>query len=121
MSLTRIYEEDSWILTENGKRLLTVKETEENGKMIVALSGTLRSDMEHAFRDELVALITVGIDVIVDCEELEYIANACQDALLFVQQTADRINRGSLTLRHVPPKIFQEFRQINLHELLMIE
>ena len=121
MSLTRVYEEDSWSMIEDGKTLLTVKETEENGQILVKVSGTLKSEMEHAFKDELVALITVGMDVIVDCEQLQYIANACQEALLAVQQTADSINRGSLTLCHVPPAILEDFRRTNLHELLMIE
>ena len=64
---------------------------------------------------------TMGKDVIVDCEGLQYIANACQDALLSAQQTADSIHRGTLTLVKVPAGIYAEFQKSNLHELLMIE
>ena len=93
----------------------------ENDEILVALDGALRSDMEHIFRDELVALMTVGKDVVLDCEKLTYIAGACQDALLYVQHMADSIRRGTLTLRHVPEDIYAEFERTNLHELLMIE
>lgn len=121
MSLTRSYTDDSWSMNENGQTLLTVREIEEDGKILVVLSGCLRSDMEQMFKDELIALMTVGEDVILDCKDLEYIASACQDALLSTQQTADSINRGTLTLKNVSKTIFEEFQKTNLHELLMIE
>ena len=121
MSLTRSYGQDSWSLCEDGRTILTVGETVADGKVLVTLAGTLRSDMENVFKDELVALMTVGMDVVVDCGQLQYIAGSCQDALLSVQQTADSINRGTLTLCHVPAAILEEFERTNLHELLMIE
>lgn len=121
MSLTRNYEQDCWSLSEDGRKLLTVKEAVVDGTVVMTLAGTLRSDMEHVFRDELLALMTVGMNVVLDCGQLQYIAGTCQDALLSVQQTADNINRGTLTLRHVPPAILAELEKTNLHELLMIE
>ena len=121
MCLTREYEQVGWSLHENGRTLLTVRETEEDGRILASLAGSLRSDMECVFKDELIALMTVGKDAVLDCEGLQYIAGACQDALLSVQQTADSINRGTLTLRHVPSAIMKEFENSNLHELLMIE
>ena len=121
MSLTRNYEQDSWSLSEDGRKILTVKEAVVDGKVLVTLAGALRSDMENVFKDELVALMTVGMDVVLDCGQLEYIAGACQDALLSVQQTADNISRGTLTLCHVPAAILAELEKTNLHELLMIE
>ena len=121
MSLTRNYEQDSWSLCEGGRKILTVKEAVVDGKVLVTLTGALRSDMENVFKDELVALMTVGMDVVLDCGQLEYIAGACQDALLSVQQTADNISRGTLTLCHVPAAILTELEKTNLHELLMIE
>lgn len=121
MSLIRSYEGDSWSLQEDGRALLTVSEKEEDGGILVTVSGILRSDMEPMFKDELIALMTVGKDVVLDCGQLQYIASACQDALLSTQQTADSMNRGTLTLRHVPGPIYAEFQKTNLHELLMIE
>ena len=121
MNLKRSYDGDSWTVSENGKTLLTVKETVEDENIIIVLSGTLRSDMEHMFKDELIALMTVGKDVVLNCEGLKYIASTCQDALLSAQQSADSYGRGSLTLVKVPADVMTEFKKTNLHELLMIE
>lgn len=121
MGLNRIYSQDSWSLCEGGQTVVSVKETIEDNTVLVQLSGALRSDTEHYFQDELIALSTVGIDIVVDCKDLSYIANSCQIALLTVQQRMDSMNRGSLTLRNVPPSIYADFEKTNLHELLMIE
>lgn len=121
MSLERVYQGETWSLTENGETILTVKETGEKNEICLKVTGSLRSDTEHWFQDELVALSTMGIDIVVDCEKLEYIANACQIALLSVQKRIDKMGRGSLTLRNVPDRIYDDFKKTNLHELLMIE
>lgn len=121
MSLKREYAKDSWSLCENGQVIVTIKETIENNTVRVVISGSLRSDTEHYFQDELIALSTVGKDIVVDCKELQYMANSCQLALLNVQQKMDSMNRGSLTLCNVPPSIYADFEKTNLHELLMIE
>ena len=115
MSLTRSYEQDSWTLCEDGRTILSVRETEEDGRIRVFLSGALRSDAAHVFKDELIALMTVGKDVELDLEGVEYISSSCQDALLSTQQTADEIDRGTLTLRHVPTAIYAEFQKTNLN------
>ncbi len=85
------------------------------------VSFSLRRDTEHWFNDELVALSTVGMDIYVDCQDIRYMANACKLALLSVQQKMDSMNRGTLTLRNVPPELYEDFEKTNLHELLMIE
>lgn len=121
MSLKRSYGEESWSLSEDGKTLLTVEEKEEDGTILIGLSGILRSDMEQIFKDELIALMTVGKDVVLDCRKLQYMASSCQDALLSTQQIADSMERGTLMLRNVPEAIYAELQKTNLHELLMIE
>ena len=121
MGLTRVYSQDSWSLLDGGETVVTVKETMEDNVVCVQVVGSLRSDTEHFFQDELIALSTVGKDIVIDCEGLRYIANACQIALLTVQQRIDSMNKGSLTLRSVPPDIYADFAKTNLHELLMIE
>ena len=121
MSLKREYSQDSWSLCDNGQTIVTVQETLEENVVRVRISGALRSDTEHCFQDELIALSTVGKDIIIDCKDLQYIANACQLALLNVQHKMDSMNRGSLTLCNVPAAIYADFEKTNLHELLMIE
>ncbi len=122
MSLTRMYEGDSWSLIENGRTILTVQETDADGKILVNLTGSLRNDTEQYFQDELIALATVGKDITVDCKGLEYICSSCLSSLLSVQQKMDTMQKGgSLTLCSVPEKIYSEMERLNLHELLMIE
>ncbi len=121
MALTRTYGQDSWTLSDGHEEILSVHETMSEKEVTVTVSGSLRSDTEHYFYDELVALSTVGMDIILDCKDLRYIANACQIALLSVQQRMDQMGRGTLTLRNVPPNILADFEKTNLHELLMIE
>ena len=121
MGLTRIYSQDSWSLCEGGEAVVTIIETMEDNVVRVQVVGSLRSDTEHFFQDELIALSTVGKDIVVDCQGIQYMANACQIALLTVQQRIDSMNRGSLTLCNVPPSTYADFEKTNLHELLMID
>ncbi len=121
MSLSRVYSQDSWSLCEDGQTIVTVKETVEENVARIQVSGSLRSDAEHFFQDELIALSTVGKDIVVDCKGIQYMANACQQALLNVQYKMDSMNRGSLTLCNVPRSLYADFEKTNLHELLWIE
>lgn len=122
MSLTRTYGEDSWLLSDNCKTILTVQETMKDTEILIGLTGSLRNDTEQFFQDELVALATVGMDIRVDCQKLDYICNSCMNALLSVQQKMDTMQKGgSLTLCNVPESIYAEMKKLNLHELLMIE
>lgn len=63
MSLKREYAQDSWSLCDNGQVIVTVKETIEENTVRIIVSGSLRSDTEHYFQDELIALSTVGKDI----------------------------------------------------------
>lgn len=121
MKLRREYAQDSWSLFEGEQVIITVKEAIDENVVRIQLIGSLRSDTQQFFQDELIALSTVGKDIVVDCKELQYIANSCQLALLNVQQKMDRMNKGSLTLCNVPASIYADFEKTNLHELLMIE
>ena len=121
MSLTRTYDEDSWSLVENGKTILTVQEIEKDGEIRIGLTGSLRSDTKPFFQDELIALATVGMNMTLDCQGLQYISNSCMNALLSVQQRIDSMQKGgSLILYNVPDAIYSEMKKLNLHELLMI-
>ena len=120
--LERVYSgDDSWSLVDGGATVLSVKEIAEGLNVAVCVSGSLRSDTEAAFSDELLALCSVGCGIIIDCKELKDISYTCQLVLLKIQQEIDSNGKGSLVLRNVPAGIYDQFRQSNLHELLMIE
>ena len=121
MSVTRQKVGDSWLLSEDGKTVLTVQETVKNSKVHFKLSGSLTNNTEHFVRDELGALATVGMDIIVDCSDLKYISNSCLLALLSVQQDMDQWKKGSLTLHSIPEDIYKQMKKQYLDELLWIE
>lgn len=122
MKLTRTYEGDSWSLHDGDETIATITETAaEDGAVLIQIAGSLRSDTVTCFQDELIALSTVGSRIVIDCGGVRYFSNACQDALVTVQQRMDSMRRGTLTLRNVPPEIYADFKKTNLHELIMIE
>ena len=123
MGLKLIVQDDSWsLLDKKGITVLTIKEFEdERQRTILAVSGDLRSDTVQNFKDELAAYASVGADITLDFAELKSISNACQMAILNVQQQMDDMNKGSVTLRNVPKEIYKVFETSNLHQLLVFE
>ena len=68
--LKRIFSDNSWSLADGNAVVLTVAESMDGGKAVVTLSGELRGDTAPALRDELVALATVGADIVLDLRGL---------------------------------------------------
>lgn len=110
-----------WSLQDDGREILSVEELAEDKKVTVGLNGTLRSDTQFFFKDELFALATVDCDVTLDCESLLGISNACQKALIEAQQMMDNLGRGTLTLVKLPGHINDDFRASGLAGALEIE
>lgn len=109
------------ILSVNGQQVLSMAEELQEDCLLITAGGAVSSDVVHDFQDELVALATVGKDIRLDLAAVTYLSNAAMQALLQVQQQMDSMERGSLTLIHVPKEILTDFSRIGLDELLMIE
>lgn len=120
MSLHRTVEGDTLILKDGEKEILAMGEAADGNAVTLTLRGMLRSDTLHDFQDELIALTTLGMDLIVDFAGVTYLSTACQQALLTVQQKMDSLGKGSLTLVKLPPNIYEEFEKTGASELLMI-
>ena len=116
-----IFDTDCLRFVDGDRTVLTMQEEEIEGGFILKLSGELRSDVAHDVYDEMVALITVGMDIIVDFEGVTYITATTQDIFRRVQIKSDELGKGSLTLCHLPRKILAEFESTGASELLMIE
>jgi anti-anti-sigma regulatory factor len=110
-----------WSLTENGGEILSVEETAENKKVVIRLTGNLRSDTVFFFKDELFALATADSDITLDCEALSTISNGCQKGLIEAQQLMDNLGRGTLTITRLPEKIYDDFRASGVAGALEIE
>lgn len=119
--LTRKIEDDSIIFYDGTSSILTIHERETGNSITLDISGELRSDVAHDILDELIALATIGADVVVDLKEVTYIAPTTQHIFLRVQQKMDSIGRGSLTLKKPAETVYREFELTGVSELLMFE
>lgn len=112
---------ESIIFSDGPKTVLTIGEKEQENGILMTLTGELRSEVAHDLQDELVALTTVGADVVVDMSGVTYISSAVQHVFLTVQQKMDTMSRGTLVLKGMSDAIYSEFDKTGTSELLMIE
>lgn len=90
MSFTTEMKEDQIILKENGETLCWLKETLSQDCVLVELGGKLRSDTAFVFLDELNALASVKMNIVLDMEKVTYLSNAHIQAMLVVQRSVDQ-------------------------------
>ena len=109
----RFYAED--------KEVLRIKEDLNDTEVTISLCGNLISETTYDFLDELLALVSVGIDIIVDFSDVKYISASYIKALLKVQLKLDKKNKGTLKLTGMPDAVFAEFEKTGASELLLIE
>ena len=100
MSFTMEMEEDRLILKEDSEILCWLKETVNQGCVLVELGGKLRGDTAYVFLDELNALVSVGMDLELDFEKTEYLSNAHIQAMRVVQRSVDKKGK-SLVLKNL--------------------
>lgn len=118
--LKRKMENDTILFTDGTATVLSVQESMTDKGILMKLSGELRSDVAHDIQDELIALTTVGANVVVDFEKVSYITTTTQHIFLRAQQKMDSMGRGTLTLCNLPENIYREFEKTGTSELLMI-
>lgn len=119
--LTRKLEDCAIVFYNGAEQILKITEEETEYGILMAISGELRSETAHELLDELTALATVGVQVVVDMAEVTFITSTILDVFLTVQQTMDTMGKGALVLRKMPPQIYHQFEQTGTAELLMIE
>ena len=121
MRLTRKVDGNSISLLEGTNTIFTMKETREDMCMVVTLEGSMKSDVEYDFKDEMMMLIFCGLDLKLDFSKVDYLSPSCARVLLYIQQEIDKRERGSLVLSKMPIAILKELESTGLSELLMIE
>ena len=119
--LNRKLDGESIIYTDGAQTILTIGEKEQENGILLTLTGELRSEVAHDLQDELVALTTVGANVVVDMAGVTYISSTVQHVFLTVQQKMDNMARGTLVLKAMTDEIYSEFDKNGTSELLMIE
>lgn len=119
--LNRKIEGESIVFDDGNTIVLTVEEKSTDQGVLLLLNGQLRSEVAHEIQDELIALATVGVNVIMDFGKVSYISPTTQHIFLRVQQKMDTMGKGTLLLRKLPIEIYHEFEKTGASELLMIE
>ncbi len=109
--------------TEGGSEFLSFTEElkSEEKTAVLAVSGSLRSDVRYDLRDELMLCVAMQLEIRLDLEKLEKISNSSMSVLLEIQQSIDQLGCGSLTLVKVPKDVYRSLDSIGLTDLLMIE
>ena len=90
MSCTTEMKGDQIILKENGETLCWLKETLSRDSVLVELGGKLRSDTAFVLLDELNALASVKMNIVLNMEKVTYLSNAHIQAMLVVQRSVDQ-------------------------------
>lgn len=121
MSIQRKVENGTLYFFDNGAEILSIAGSVDKNKVLITLSGMLRSDAAHDFGDELIAFTTLNMDLTLDLSKVTYISSTCQQVLLAVQQKMDELGKGSLLLTNMPPKLKAEFDSVGFSQLLDID
>lgn len=121
MALQRKMDDNTLLLLDNGVPVFKMTESEDEGRVLLKLEGSLRSDVGHDFQDELAALAVVGAKLELDFSKVTYMSSSCTEVLLSIQQQIDRTGKGDLLLKAFPDAILQELIKTGVSELLMIE
>ena len=119
--LTRKLEGSSIVFYNDSTQVLSIKEEENENGVLMTLVGELRSDVAHELLDELTALATVGVNIVLDFEGVTFITSTILDVLLTAQQTMDSLGKGTMLLQKLQPEIFRQFEKTGTSELLMIQ
>lgn len=121
MSYIKKIEGDVIVIYEGDKKDFWIQETAREKCVEVSLGGRLKSAYVHEFSDELLALVSIGMNLILDLSAVTYISSSFMKALLAVQQTIDKKDAVELKLIQLPDHIYDEFEKTGFSELLDIE
>ncbi|MCQ2434197.1 MAG: STAS domain-containing protein [Oscillospiraceae bacterium] len=120
MKLTKTIADDSILFLEGTKVVMRIKEELVGDSVRITLQGELRSELFQHFQDELLALISVGKDLELNCRGLEYVAPSCVGVLVQVEQTVEQSGR-TMKLVELPSAVNEEFEKTGAADLLLIE
>jgi anti-anti-sigma factor len=121
VKLRREITDDSIALFSGDNKILWIKESMENNEVQIQLGGQLISESAHEILDELMALVSVGVEIVVDFSDVQYISAACMKVFLEVQIKIDQVGKGNLKMIQLPANIADEFERTGTSELLWIE
>jgi anti-anti-sigma factor len=120
MVLQQHVEEDTIFFTEGDQTILWMKENLKDDTVEISIGGALRSEATHAFSDELLALVSVGLNLVLDFAEVTYISVAYMKALLKIELAIEKKGQV-MRLIHLSETVKKVFEETGAWDLLLIE
>lgn len=100
MAFTIDMEENRIVVKENDETICWLNEAIEGSTAAISLGGRLRADTAYVFLDEVNALSSVGLSLVLDMHEVRYLSNAYLQAMRVIQRSADARHQA-LVLRNL--------------------
>lgn len=116
-------EGDTILISDGGVPVMGMQEAvtdQERRAVLIMLGGAVRSDVSDCLEDELNAFVTLDADILIDTRQVSYVSVAAQQCFLRVQRYADRVGKGRLTLSIPDDKLYAQFEETGITELLQI-
>lgn len=120
MGLVRIDGSDSFSFADGDKVVMSITETVQENCVIIGLSGELRSETVHAFQDELFALVSVGMDVVINLKETTYISSAYMKALVSAEISIEQKGK-EMTIISLSDSVAEVFKKTGAMDLLSVK
>ena len=123
MALKIKIEGDTILISDGGTPVMGVRESvtdPERRAVAVVLGGAVRSDVSDCLEDELNAFVTLDADILIDTRQVTYVSIAAQQCFLRVQRYSDCIGKGRITLSIPDDKLYAQFEETGITELLQI-
>lgn len=111
---------DSIRFLENGEEKAVIHEAENNGVIMITLSGKLSGDVANTLLDEMTALIVAGQGIVVDLDQTSYVSASVMEVFLRMEKMLEKNNKF-MRITNMSQQVYDEFKARGLHELLEIE
>ena len=99
---------------------MTINKTQENDKLIIAVTGRLDTNTAPKLQETLLAALKEAEDIKLDFVKLNYISSAGLRVLLMGQKTA-KAGNGSMTVVNVSDEIMEVFDMTGFSDVLTTE
>lgn len=99
--------------------MLDITKTTEGNTITLQLSGRIDSDTAALLDDEIAALPDMVTNLVMDMDDLEYVASSGLRVLLMATKTM-RTRGGSCTMVNVPELIMEVFEMTGLDEVFTV-
>ena len=120
MSLVRKIEDDVITFFQDDEEILWLKETLKEDTVTIAIGGSLISETKNVFLDELLALVSVGMNLELDMKEVKHVSAGFMQVLIRVELEIEKINK-QMKIRHLTPEVETIFEKTGAMDLLLVE